>query len=79
MLYGIIKLLYKEKNTMENIINGKVYAVKITEISEMTVYIEAESITEAEIIAEENWNNCEYILDADNFVCAKFKATENNQ
>lgn len=42
----------------------------------MTVPIEAESLAEAEQIAEENWNNSQYILDADHFVGADFKAKE---
>ena len=59
--------------------NGKVYAVKITETLEKVVYIEADSRIEAEAIAEENWNNSEYILDAENFVCARFEATESEE
>lgn len=42
----------------------------------MTVPIEAESLAEAEQIAEENWNSSQYILDADHFVGADFKAKE---
>jgi hypothetical protein len=57
----------------------KEYAVKITEISSKIVYIEAESKIDAEIIAEENWNNSEYILDAENFVCARFEARESEE
>ena len=57
----------------------KQYAVKITEKLEKVVYIEAESEWEAEGIAEENWNKAEYILDAENFVCATFEATESEE
>ena len=55
------------------------YAVKITETLEKVVYIEADSRIEAEAMAEENWNNSEYILDAENFVCARFEATESEE
>ena len=55
------------------------YAVKITEVLEKVVYVQAESITEAESIAEENWNNQEYILDAENFTVATFEATEKEE
>ena len=55
------------------------YAVKITETLEKVVCIEADSRIEAEAIAEENWNNSEYILDAENFVCARFEATESEE
>ena len=55
------------------------YAVKITETLEKVVYIEADSRIEAEAIAEENWNNSEYILDAENFVCARFEVTESEE
>ena len=55
------------------------YAVKITEKLEKVVYIEAESEWEAEGIAEENWNNGEYILDAECFTIATFEATESEE
>ena len=54
----------------------KTYDVTITETLQMTVPIEAESLAEAEQIAEENWNSNQYILDADHFVGADFKAKE---
>ena len=54
----------------------KEYEVKITEISEKIVYIEAENRIEAEAIAEENWNNNEYIFDANDFVVARFTAVD---
>lgn len=54
----------------------KTYNVTITETLQMTVLIEAESLAEAEQIAEENWNNSQYILDADHFMGADFKAKE---
>ena len=54
----------------------KAYDVTITETLQMTVPIEAESLAEAEQIAEDNWNRSQYILDADHFVGAYFKARE---
>lgn len=54
----------------------KTYNVTITETLQMTVPIKAGSLAEAEQIAEENWNNSQYILDADHFVGADFKAEE---
>lgn len=54
----------------------KTYDVTITETLQMTVPIEAESLAEAEQTAEENWNNSQYILDADHFAGADFKAKE---
>lgn len=54
----------------------KTYDVTIMETLQMTVLIEAESLAEAEQMAEENWNRSQYILDADHFVGADFKAKE---
>ncbi len=54
----------------------KTYDVTITETLQMTIPIEAESLAEAEQMAEENWNRSQYILDADHFVGADFKAKE---
>ena len=54
----------------------KTYDVTVTETLQMTVPIEAESLAEAEQIAEDNWNRSQYILDADHFVRADFKARE---
>ena len=54
----------------------KTYDVTITETLQMNVPIEAESLAEAEQTAEDNWNRSQYILDADNFVGADFKARE---
>ena len=54
----------------------KTYDVTITETLQMTVPIEAESLAEAEQTAEGNWNRSQYILDADLFVGADFKAKE---
>lgn len=57
----------------------KDYDVTITEILQMTVPIKAKSLAEAEEIAEKNWNNSEYILGADHFQRADFKAKERNR
>lgn len=54
----------------------KTYDVTITETLQMTVPIEAESLAEAEQTAEDNWNRSQYILDADHFAGADFKARE---
>ena len=54
----------------------KTYDVTVTETLQMTVPIEAESLAEAEQMAEENWNRSQYIFDADHFVGADFKARE---
>jgi len=52
------------------------YPVEITETSQMTIEIEAESKAEAEKKAEVGWNNQEYILDEKHFVGADFHAGE---
>lgn len=57
----------------------KEYEVTITETLQMTVPIQAESRAEAEEIAEANWNNSQYILTAEQFVGADFKATERSR
>lgn len=54
----------------------KTYDVTVTETLQMTVPIEAESLAEAEQLAEDNWNRSQYILDSDHFVGADFKAKE---
>lgn len=43
------------------------YKVKIRETLEMTVTVEADNAAQAKEIAERNWKNSEYILDADHF------------
>lgn len=54
----------------------KTYEVTITETLQRTVTIRADSLAEAEGIAETGWNNSEYVLTADDFVEAKFDAKE---
>lgn len=48
------------------------FNVEITEFLSKTVEIEAESISEAKVIAEENWLKGEPTLTADDFVDVKF-------
>lgn len=57
----------------------KQYDVTITETLQRTVPIRAKSLAEAEEIAEKNWNNSEYVLGADDFQRADFKAKERNR
>lgn len=52
----------------------KHYEVTIHENLEMKVTVEAGSAQEAEEIVERRWKNSDYILDADNFTGAEFKA-----
>lgn len=52
----------------------KEYEVKIRETLEKKVTVEAESPEEAEAIVEQNWKDCEYILDAECFAGVEFAA-----
>ena len=54
----------------------KTYSVKITETLEKIVTVEAETASEAEEIANEEWYRGEYILDADCFTGVDFTAEE---
>ena len=49
------------------------------ETLQKTVEVEANSREEAERQVEENWNNSEYILDADSFVGVDFSARTNER
>ena len=49
------------------------YNVRISELLEMTVSVVAENMTQAQRIAEQNWKNCEYVLDASNIKNVKFE------
>ena len=51
----------------------KTYQVEITETLKMTVDIEADNPDEAKQIAEQNWRNSDYILDAECFDGVEFK------
>lgn len=50
------------------------YKVIITETLEKVVEVEARDKIEAEQIVSDAWHNSDYILDADDFVEANFKA-----
>ncbi len=54
----------------------KTYNITITETLEMTVPIQAENLAKAEKIAEKNWKDSQYILDAEYFAGVSFKAEE---
>ncbi|MGC4019975.1 MAG: DpnD/PcfM family protein [Muricomes sp.] len=57
----------------------KKYEVTITETLQKTVSIRAESRSEAEEIAQENWNNSEYVLSAEEFQGVEFQAEEHSR
>lgn len=52
----------------------KQYHVTITETLQRTITLEAESKEQAEQLAEAGWNDCRYILTADDFVEVEFEA-----
>jgi hypothetical protein len=52
----------------------KSYKVIVTEILQIEVEIEAPNRYEAERIAERNWKDSEYVLDAGHFKGVSFKA-----
>jgi len=56
----------------------KEYEVRIRETLEKTVTVEATSRSHAQLIAEKNWKNSDYILDADNFKKVTFQALHPN-
>jgi hypothetical protein len=51
----------------------KTYNVRIREMLEMTVPVEAESMSQAKEIVERNWKDSEYILDASHFQKVTFE------
>jgi hypothetical protein len=55
----------------------KEYQVLIKETLAMTVTVEAESAAQAREIAERNWKNQDYILDADHFKGVTFTSPKN--
>lgn len=57
----------------------KEFDVTITETLKMTVTAEADSQLEAEQLVSDRWKNSEYILDAENFTGADFKAKRRNR
>jgi len=56
----------------------KEYNVKIREVLEMTVTVEAKNPMQAREIAERNWKNSEYILDAAHFIGVTFTSPMRN-
>lgn len=58
----------------------KEYDIKITEVLEKTVQVQAESREEAEAIASENWNNSLYDMDsAEDFADISFRAGDSRE
>lgn len=58
----------------------KEYDIKITEVLEKIVQVQAESREEAEAIASENWNNSMYNMDsAEDFADVSFRAGESRE
>lgn len=57
----------------------KTYEVTITETLQMTVEVEAKTREEAERLVEKNWNDSEYILDAESFKGVDFSARVNER
>ena len=58
----------------------KEYDIKITEVLEKTVQVQAESREEAEASASENWNNSMYDMDsAEDFADVSFRAGESRE
>ena len=58
----------------------KEYDIKITEVLEKTVQVQADSREEAEAIASENWNNSLYDMDsAEDFADVSFHAGESRE
>lgn len=55
------------------------YKVKITEILERTVEVEASSREAAEDLVAEQWGHNEHILDAEDFKDVRFKANNPKQ
>jgi hypothetical protein len=51
----------------------KEYDVRIREALEKTVTVEATSMAHAKHLAEKNWKNSDYILDADDFKNVTFQ------
>ena len=57
----------------------KEYDVKIKEVLEMTVTVEAKSPIEAREIVERNWKSSDYILDADHFKGVTFTVPQRSE
>ena len=57
----------------------KEFEVEITETLQRTVVIRAGSRAEAEVLAEEMWDNEEFVLGAEDFVGAEFSAVSEKE
>ena len=57
----------------------KEFEVEITETLQRTVVIRAGSRAEAEVLAEEMWNNEEFVLGAEDLVVAEFSAVSEKE
>ena len=57
-------------------IKVKKYAVKITEILERVVHVNADNEDDAQEQVEDGWHNGDYVLDAEDFVVATFELTK---
>jgi len=55
------------------------YDVRIKETLALTVTVEAESAAQAREIAERNWKNQHYILDADHFQGVTFTVPQRSE
>jgi len=56
----------------------KEYDVKIKEILEMTVTVEAENAVQARELVERGYKRCDYVLNADNFTGVVFTVPPQN-
>ena len=54
----------------------KKYAIKITEILERVVHVNADNESDAQEQVEDGWYNGDYVLDAEDFVVATFELTK---
>ena len=54
----------------------KKFEVRITETLSHTAWVKAKDRYEAEQIISNDWRNCKYVLDSDNFIGVEFEACE---
>lgn len=50
----------------------KKYSIKVTEMFQRNIVVEAENITQAKIRARDAWTNTEFIIDQNDFKGAEF-------
>ena len=55
------------------------YQVTVTETLETTITVEADPPEAAEQIAEEQWNDADFVLGAEEFTGVTFKAVKNDE